>query len=122
MPDYGICLDVTMTNDKPGESFVNVAMGKGCAIKLMDQGVISSPELVSKVKEILKDNKDVKWQDEILLRGGTDASGMQIAGRGAQVMGISIPTANIHTGVEMIDMNDVRSAIKLVKLTCENLK
>ena len=121
-PDYGICIDVTTTNDKPGASGVTAAMGKGCAIKLMDSSVISSPELVKQVKEIAKGREDIKWQDEILLSGGTDTPHMQMAGKGAQVMGISIPTANIHSGVEMIDMNDVTNAIKMVVLICENLK
>ena len=65
--------------------------------------------------------RDIKYQDELLVHGGTDASSMQVAGHGAQVSGVSIPTAYIHSGVEMIDLNDVCEAVKLLILIGERL-
>ncbi len=119
-PDIGIALDVTGTGDKPGSLPMAVKIGGGCTIKIKDSGVISSPRLVSKMKEIAENNK-VKYQSEILLYGGTDASSMQVAGQGAEVSAISIPTAFIHSGVEMVDMADVKEAVKLTALLAENL-
>ena len=118
-PDIGIALDVTMA-DKPGVSNVSMKMGEGCTIKIKDAGAISSPRLVSKMKEIAKANK-VKYQDEILLQGGTDHSVIQITGTGAEVSAISIATAFIHTGVEMIDMDDVKNAVQLTARLAEEL-
>ena len=120
VPDVGIALDVTRTGDKPGSPSMAVKLGGGCTIKIKDSGAISSPELVKKMREIAEKGK-VKYQNEVLLSGGTDAGSMQIAGRGLQVSAISIPTAYIHTGVEMIDMIDVKEAVKLSALLCENL-
>ena len=97
-----------------------VKLGGGCTLKIKDSGAISSPELVKKMREIAEKGK-IKYQNEVLLSGGTDAGSMQIAGRGLQVSAISIPTAYIHTGVEMIDMIDVKEAVKLSALLCENL-
>lgn len=122
VPDYGICIDVTGLGDKPGASSMAVSMGEGCTIKLKDQSVISSPELVKSIKALIKENGNIKCQDEVLLRGGTDASSMQVAGRGLQVTGISIPSSNIHSSVEMVDLNDVCEAVKLVILISEKLK
>ena len=102
-PDIGIAVDVTSVGDKPGAPSLPMKLGAGCTVKLKDAGVISSPELVREIREIAEQS-DVKYQNEILLAGGTDASVMQIAGRGARVAGISIPTAFIHSGCEMIDM------------------
>ncbi|MBE6673835.1 MAG: M42 family metallopeptidase [Ruminococcaceae bacterium] len=119
-PDVGIALDVTGTGDKPGSKPMAVKIGGGCTIKIKDSGVISSPRLVNKMKEIAENNK-VKYQSEILLYGGTDASSMQVAGHGAEVSAISIPTAFIHSGVEMIDMADVKEAVKLTACLAENL-
>lgn len=119
-PDIGIALDVTATGDKPGSSPMVVKLGKGCAIKIKDASVISSPELVKTMREIAEENK-VKYQNEMLLFGGTDASTMQVAGSGAKVSAISIPSAFIHSGVEMIDMGDVKEAVKLTTLLCEKL-
>jgi len=44
-----------------------------------------------------------------------------VAGKGALVSAISIPSAYIHSGVEMIDMDDVKEAVKLTVLLCEKL-
>ena len=63
----------------------------------------------------------IKYQDEVLTYGGTDTSVMQYTGRGARVGAISIPSAFIHTGVEMIDMTDVKEALKLTVALCNKL-
>lgn len=119
-PDYGIALDVTMVGEKGGPSSMDVKLGKGCAIKIKDTSLISSPELVSKMREIAEGEK-IKYQNEILPAGGTDGSPMQIAGRGAKVSVISIPTAHIHTSSEMVDMFDIKEAVKLTVALSEKL-
>ena len=119
-PDVGVVFDVTSTGDKPGGPTMAVKLGGGCTIKIKDAGVISSPELVKQLRELAQENK-VKYQNEMLVHGGTDASAMQVAGHGARVVGISIPSAFIHSGVEMIDMGDVREAVKLTVLVAEKI-
>lgn len=118
--DIGIAFDVTRESTKPGSPSMEVEMGKGCAIKIKDSGVIASPTLVKEIREIAVNHK-IKYQDEILLSGGTDASPMQVAGRGCRVSAISIPSAYIHTGCEMIDMGDVEEAIKLTVAVANEL-
>lgn len=118
-PHIGIALDVTMA-DKPGVSNVSMKIGEGCTVKIKDSGAISSPRLVAKMKEIAADNK-IKYQNEILLQGGTDHSVIQVTGTGAEVSAVSIPTAFIHTGVEMIDMEDVKNAVLLTARLAEQL-
>ena len=119
-PDIGLAFDVTGTGDKPGDKPLAIKLGAGCTIKLKDESVICSPELVKQMREIAKENK-VKYQDEVLPYGGTDTSALQVAGKGALVSAISIPSAYIHSGVEMIDMDDVKEAVKLTVLLCEKL-
>ena len=119
-PDIGIALDVTATGDKPGSSSMAVNLGDGCTVKLKDSGVICSAELVAMMREIADRNK-VKYQNEVLLFGGTDASSMQVAGRGALAGAISIPSAFIHSSCEMIDMLDVKEAVKLTVLLAKEL-
>ena len=119
-PDIGIAFDVTGTGDKLGGPKMETKLGSGCAIKIRDNTVICSQDIVNKMREIAKEQK-IKYQDEILLFGGTDTSSMQVTGRGARVSAISIPTAFIHTGVEMIDMGDVKDAIKLTIALCNKI-
>lgn len=119
-PDIGINIDVTGTGDKPGSEPMAVNLGDGCTIKLKDPSVICSPKVVKRMRELAEEN-GVKYQNEVLTYGGTDASVIQIAGSGVEVGAISIPSAFIHSGVEMIDMFDVKQAVKLTTLLCENL-
>ncbi|MBO5339084.1 MAG: M42 family metallopeptidase [Clostridia bacterium] len=111
-PDIGIVLDVTATGDKPGSKPMDVKLGGGCAIKIKDPSTICSPDLVSKMREIATE-EGIKFQNEMLLFGGTDAASMQVAGKGVKVGAISIPSAYIHSSCEMIDMVDIKEAVKL---------
>ena len=119
-PEIAIALDVTMTGEKPGSPNMDVRLGKGCAIKIKDSCLICHTGLVKQMKEIATQN-GVKYQDEVLLAGGTDGSPMQIMGKGAKTGVISIPCAYIHTSVEMIDLNDVKEAVKLTVALCKGL-
>ncbi len=119
-PDIAIALDVTMTGDKPGSPNMDVRLGGGCAIKIKDSSLICHTGLVKQMKEIATQG-GVKYQNEVLLSGGTDGTPMQIIGKGAKTGVISIPCAYIHTSVEMIDLNDIKEAVKLTVALCKGL-
>lgn len=119
-PDIAIAVDVTRTDDKPGSDTLNVKIGAGATIKIKDASVICSHELVEKMRELAKQG-GVKYQDEMLSRGGTDTSSMQVAGKGTRAGAISIPCGFIHTCNEMIDINDAKEAVKLALLIAERI-
>jgi endoglucanase len=117
-PDIALALDVTDTGDTPESVPMAVALGKGPAIKVRDSGMLAHPG----VKNLLvaaAQEADVPYQFEILVHGSTDASAMQISREGVPAGVISIPTRYIHTPSEMVDLNDVQNAIKLL-VTCLN--
>ena len=97
-----------------------VSLGKGCTIKIKDPSVICSPEVVGKMRALAEEG-GIKYQNEVLTYGGTDTSVIQIAGGGVKVGAISIPSAFIHSGVEMVDMIDVKEAVKLTIAICEKM-
>ncbi len=119
-PDIAIAVDVTCEGDKPASPKMTVSLGKGCAIKIKDSSMICNGELVQKMREIATE-ENIKYQDEILLSGGTDGANMQITAGGSVAGVISIPTAFIHTSVEMIDIKDVEASIKLLTHLCNKL-
>ena len=119
-PDIAIAVDVTAVGGKPTSPKSKVELGGGAAIKIKDSSVICSREIVERMREIAAENK-IKFQDEILLMGGTDTAAMQIAGAGCLVGAISIPTAYIHSVNEMIDISDVKEAIKLTCAVIEGI-
>ena len=119
-PEVGIAIDVTAVGGKPGAPTMDVKLGGGAAIKIKDASVICSYEIVNKMRELAKENK-VKYQEEILIRGGTDTSAMQISKGGCLAGAISVPSAYIHSVNEMIDMGDVKEIVKLATLVAERI-
>ncbi len=111
-PDLSLTFDVTGTGDTAGSKPMAVKLGGGAAIKIKDMSVICDVDIVEKLDKLSKE-KNIKAQLEILAYGGTDTSSIQMTGAGARAGALSIPSRYIHSGVEMIDMNDVRACVDL---------
>lgn len=112
-PDVGIALDVTANGDTPETKLPAVKLGDGVAVKVMDRGSISNPELV---QELLAagERAGVKTQREVLPFGGTDAGAMQLSRGGVRVGTLSIPCRYVHSACETIDLRDVEAAKALL--------
>jgi endoglucanase len=119
-PDIGIALDITIAADIPGIEERNwcVRLGEGVAIKIMDSYSISDPQLVEFLRTLASEHS-IRYQMEILPRGGTDAAGMQRARSGIPVCTISIPCRYAHSVVETVHRNDVERSIELTRIFCE---
>ncbi|MFA5561574.1 MAG: M20/M25/M40 family metallo-hydrolase [Eubacteriales bacterium] len=117
-PDYGFAVDVTTAADQPADKVSVTKLGDGAAIKVKDNSVICDSRLVARMGELAR-ARGIRCQYEVLTAGGTDASVIQLAGSGAVVGGISIPTRNIHSAVEAVDKGDVLAAAKLVAALAE---
>ncbi|MBP1925391.1 endoglucanase [Sedimentibacter acidaminivorans] len=111
-PDIAIALDVTATGDSPDGIKMDVKLGGGAAIKLMDKSLITHPQ----VKELLTNlsiENNIKYQYEVLEFGGTDSGAIHMTRTGVPSGVISIPTRNIHSSGEIFNKNDVLECIKL---------
>ena len=114
-PDIGIALDITLANDFPGPSDYEqiTRIGEGVAIKLMDSSLICHPKLVKHFRDVAE-RHGIKYQLEILSRGGTDAGGIQRSRGGVPSFTLSIPTRYVHTVNEMASLSDIQSAVDLL--------
>ncbi|NNE29262.1 MAG: M42 family metallopeptidase [Saprospiraceae bacterium] len=122
-PDYGFGLDVTIAFDVPGaQPHEQVTqLGGGAAIKVLDGSTISDYRMVSYLKSKAKEH-EIKWQPEILPKGGTDTAGLQRYGpRGSIAGAISIPLRHIHQTIEMANKKDVSACIELLKVGVSEL-
>ncbi len=121
-PDIGIALDVTIASDVPGTSSSDYVteLGKGTAIKIMDSAAISNYKLVDFLKKTAEKNK-IKYQLEILPRGGTDAGAIERSGAGTPVVTISIPIRYVHSGYEMANKKDIQASVKLLAKVLETV-
>jgi endoglucanase len=113
-PDLGIAIDITSSGDTPrAMERMDVALGKGTAIKVQDAGLIVPPA-VKKLMIARAEEAGIPYQLELLQAGSTDAAGISISGAGAPSGCISIPTRYVHTVSETIDMRDVTASVDLL--------
>lgn len=112
-PDLGIAVDVTSVGDTP-KAKMEVALGKGPAIKIRDGGMIADPAVVRWMRRGAE-AAGIDYQLEILdVLATTDARAIQVTRAGVPTGCISIPTRYIHSPAEMVDLNDVEKVKDLV--------
>lgn len=110
-PDEAIAVDVSFAMApglKPEKCGV---LGKGALIGY-------SPSLdykISRDLERIANEKKIDYQYEVMGgKTGTNADEIQIAGKGVKMGLLSIPLRNMHTGAEIIDLNDVEAVAALM--------
>ena len=126
-PNMAIAVDITLAGDIPGvaEKDQVTKLGAGPAIKVMDQaggflGLISHP----RIRELLvstAEEKKIPYQMEVLPRGSTDAATIHLTREGVPSGVISVPTRYAHS-YEVLDVNDVVNAVKLLTATVRKVK
>jgi endoglucanase len=116
--DLGIAVDVTPTGDIMGVK-MQVSLGKGPAIKVRDQGMISDSRVVQWMVNTAVKNK-IPYQMEVLEIGSTDARAMQLTKSGMIVGALSIPCRYVHSPSEVIDMDDLNNSVKLLTALLSN--
>jgi endoglucanase len=112
-PDLGLAIDVTATGDTPKGHRMEVCLGKGPAIKIRDAGMLADPRLIQWMVQTAEKAR-IPYQREILEFGGTDARAIQLSRGGVPAGVISIPCRYVHAPSEMVDMEDVENAVKLL--------
>jgi endoglucanase len=117
-PEVGIAIDVTATGDTPKGAKMEVALGKGAAIKVRDSGMLADPRIKNLLVKRAQDAK-LPFQLEVLERGTTDAASIQLARGGVPAGCISIPCRYIHTTSETVDFRDVQGTVKLLTTVLE---
>ncbi len=111
-PDIAIALDVTFAQQPGiGESDGAFKLGSGPAISL---GPNFHPKLYEKLLEAAKRMELTVNIDPIPGRSGTDAWPIQVACEGVPTALINVPLRNMHSPVEMVDLNDIRRAGRLL--------
>jgi endoglucanase len=112
-PDIALAVDVTRTGDTPEATKMAVKLGEGAAIKVMDWGMICDPMIVESLVKTARKNK-ISYQLEVLEKGTTDATVIQLTKGGVPSGAVSIPSRYIHSASEIVDMDDVEAVVKLI--------
>jgi tetrahedral aminopeptidase len=112
-PEIGVAIDITAAADTPEAPKMAMKLGAGPCIKVKDSGMLSHPG----VKNLLIDAAEahqIPYQLEVLGQGTTDAAAIQLARSGVPAGCISIACRYYHTPSEMVDVNDVENAVRLL--------
>ncbi len=98
---------------------MEVALGKGPAIKVRDEGMLADPRVVAAMRASAEKSK-IAYQLEILRGGTTDARAIQVTRAGVPAGCLSIPTRYIHSPSEMADLGDIDGGLKLMRELLRN--
>jgi endoglucanase len=92
---------------------MEVHLGKGPAVKIRDQGMLSDPRVVDWMIKTAE-QAEIPFQLEILERGSTDAQPIQLTRRGVPTGCLSIPCRYVHSPSEIVDYEDVQQGVNLL--------
>jgi tetrahedral aminopeptidase len=112
-PELALAVDVTFAGDTPKGVKMEVALGKGPAIKVRDGGMLADSRVVRWMVDTAE-KAGIPYQLEVLEGGTTDAKAIQLVRAGVLAGCISIPTRYIHSPSEMVDLQDVQQAVRLL--------
>jgi len=120
-PQVGIAIDVTHATDYPGTDCGKtgeIKMGQGPAIA---RGANINPVLGEMLINTAKKGK-IPYQVEPAPRGtGTDANAIQITRAGVAAALVSIPNRYMHTAVEVVSLEDLDNAVKVIAETVKQI-
>lgn len=113
-PDAAIAFDVTHATDYPGidkSKYGDIVCGKGPVIA---RGPNINPVMFSTLEQAAR-AEGIEFQLEAEPSvTGTDARSIQVSRDGVPTALISIPLRYMHTPTEVIDLDDVEGAIRLI--------
>ena len=80
-PDFGFAVDITPAHDYPCDLQGSNTVDGGIGIKICDPSVVCDPDLVASMEECCE-RDGIKYQREVIDKGGTDASSMNLSNWG----------------------------------------
>ena len=113
LPDIGIAVDITPAHDYPNDLTGHNKVGKGIAVKVCDPSVIADEDVLE-ILEKLCGEKGIPYQREVIDRGGTDASSMNLTGAGVRTSGICVVTRYPHSQSSVVSAEDIEGGIDLL--------
>lgn len=117
--DVSIALDVCIAGDQPGMTeMTNIKLGDGVVIGFGDGRALYNRNLVNKIIDICEKDK-IDYSLSAPGPGGTDAGALQYTSKGGSLtITLSIPSRYIHSHTEVVNMRDVKGAVRVITAFC----
>ena len=112
-PDIGVSIDVTPDHYLPSDLRGANAVGEGVGVTIGNPSAMLDEYLVDEMLACCEEN-EIKYQRDVMDRGGTDASSMNLSGIGVRVAGISIVDRFPHSQSSVISKGDLEATVALI--------
>ena len=115
-PDLALVIEGTTCSNVPGveEYMYSTIMGDGPAISIIDHTTYGNKEIVDKLINTAKE-ENITYQIKKSNSGGNDAGRIHITGEGIKTAVISVPCRYIHSPSSIMDFDDLKNTVKLVR-------
>lgn len=112
-PDIGVAVDISPAHDYPCDLEGSNEVDGGIGIKICDPSVVCDPEVVQAMLTCCEEQK-ISYQREVIDKGGTDASSMNLSGFGVRAGGIVVVTRYPHSQSAVASKKDIEAGIDLI--------
>lgn len=111
-PDFGIAVDISPAHDYPCDLEGSNAIDGGTGIKICDPSVVCDEDLVAIMEKCCRE-KEIKYQREVIDKGGTDASSMNLSNMGVKAGGIVTVVRYPHSQCSVASKKDIEAGVDL---------
>lgn len=122
-PDFVIALEGTVANDLPGvpghRTLAKVE--KGPEVRLSDRYLVANRALSFFIMGVAK-KRGIPYQTTVKKAGSTNATAMQVTGKGSRVAVVSVPVRYLHSPSSVAYKSDIEETIKLIAAVLEEIK
>ncbi len=119
-PDYAVVIDVNLAHVPGTTAAETVEMGEGISVCL---SAITDKKLTRSIIDMCEE-KGIKYQRCAAPSStGTNTTCLSIVGRGVAVADIGLPLKNMHTYIEVVDLDDIKTLADFVAalVCCEKI-
>ncbi|MCH8029457.1 MAG: hypothetical protein IH874_05955 [Candidatus Dadabacteria bacterium] len=122
-PEFSIVLEGTVSNNLPGvpESKQMARTLQGPEIRLSDKYIVTNRALSFFIHDLAKKH-NLPSQLIVKSSGGTNASALQVTGKGTRSTVISVPVRYLHSPSSIAFKQDIQNTIELIAHTLEDIK
>ncbi|HWP91324.1 MAG TPA: M42 family peptidase [Thermodesulfobacteriota bacterium] len=122
-PDFAIAIEGTVSNDLPGvpDHKTLAKVGKGPEIRLSDRYLVAHRALSFFMREVAE-KRNIPHQITVKKAGSTNATAMQVTGKGTRVGVISVPVRYLHSPSCLAYKSDIEETIKLTTAILEEIE
>ena len=94
-------------------------VGGGVGIKICDPSVVCDEDVVA-LMESCCEKEQIKYQREVIDKGGTDASSMNLSGVGVRTGGVVVVTRYPHSQSAVASKEDIDGGVDLLNAFCKS--